>query len=149
EHDGIVHGAWSEGRTACTRSADVSDADHGIRLRGGNPGDQGGHPPVSNTLLPVVKDEKDPALITFENVTKRYPDGTVAVDGLNLEIPDGQIMVLVGPSGGGKTTSLRMINRLVDPTSGRILLDGKDIQGSNPAILRRGIGYVIQQGGLF
>jgi osmoprotectant transport system ATP-binding protein len=88
-------------------------------------------------------------LITFESVTKRYPGGTVAVDELSLEIPDGQIMVLVGPSGGGKTTSLRMINRLVDPTSGRILLDGKDVQGSNPAILRRGIGYVIQQGGLF
>ena len=58
-------------------------------------------------------------------------------------------MVLVGPSGCGKTTSLRMINRLIDPTSGRILLDGTDIQGSNPAMLRRGIGYVIQQAGLF
>jgi osmoprotectant transport system ATP-binding protein len=88
-------------------------------------------------------------LITFESVTKRYPGGTVAVDELSLEIRDGQIMVLVGPSGSGKTTSLRMINRLVDPTSGRILLDGQDIQGANPAALRRGIGYVIQQGGLF
>jgi len=88
-------------------------------------------------------------LITFETVTKRYPDGTVAVDELSLEIPDGQIMVLVGPSGSGKTTSLRMINRLVEPTSGRILLDGQDIQEPNPAALRRGIGYVIQQGGLF
>jgi osmoprotectant transport system ATP-binding protein len=88
-------------------------------------------------------------LITFESVTKRYAGGTVAVDELSLEIPDGQIMVLVGPSGSGKTTSLRMINRLVDPTSGRILLDGQDIQGANPAALRRGIGYVIQQGGLF
>jgi len=88
-------------------------------------------------------------LITFENVTKQYPGGTVAVDGLNLEVPAGQTMVLVGPSGCGKTTSLRMINRLIDPTSGRILLDGKDIQQSNPATLRRGIGYVIQQAGLF
>jgi osmoprotectant transport system ATP-binding protein len=88
-------------------------------------------------------------LITFEHVTKQYPGGTVAVDNLNLEIPDGQIMVLVGPSGGGKTTTLRMINRLTDPTGGRILLDGRDIQESKPAILRRGIGYVIQQGGLF
>jgi osmoprotectant transport system ATP-binding protein len=88
-------------------------------------------------------------VITFENVTKRYPGGTVAVDDLSLEIPDGQTMVLVGPSGCGKTTSLRMINRLTDPTSGRILLDGEDIQRSNPAQLRRGIGYVIQQAGLF
>jgi osmoprotectant transport system ATP-binding protein len=88
-------------------------------------------------------------VITFENVTKRYPGGTVAVDDLSLEVPAGQTMVLVGPSGGGKTTSLRMINRLIDPTSGRILLDGKDIQRSNPAQLRRGIGYVIQQVGLF
>jgi osmoprotectant transport system ATP-binding protein len=88
-------------------------------------------------------------LITFESVTKRYPGGTVAVDELSLEIPAGQTMVLVGPSGCGKTTSLRMINRMVDPTSGRILLDGRDIQGSNPAVLRRGIGYVIQQAGLF
>jgi osmoprotectant transport system ATP-binding protein len=88
-------------------------------------------------------------VITFENVTKRYPGGTVAVDDLSLDIPAGQIMVLVGPSGGGKTTTLRMINRLIDPTSGRILLDGKDIQQSNPAHLRRGIGHVIQQVGLF
>jgi osmoprotectant transport system ATP-binding protein len=88
-------------------------------------------------------------LITFESVTKRYPGGTVAVDALDLEIPAGQTMVLVGPSGCGKTTSLRMINRMIDPSSGRILLDGKDILQSNPAVLRRGIGYVIQQAGLF
>ncbi len=88
-------------------------------------------------------------MITFESVTKRYPGGTVAVDELDLEVPAGQTMVLVGPSGCGKTTSLRMINRMVDPSSGRILIDGKDIQQSNPAILRRGIGYVIQQAGLF
>jgi len=88
-------------------------------------------------------------LITFENVTKRYPGGTVAVDSLDLEVPAGKIMVLVGPSGCGKTTSLRMINRLVEPTSGHILLDGKDVQTVNPPELRRGIGYVIQQTGLF
>jgi osmoprotectant transport system ATP-binding protein len=88
-------------------------------------------------------------VITFEHVTKRYPGGTVAVHDLSLEIPAGQTMVLVGPSGCGKTTSLRMINRLIDLTSGRILLDGKDILQSNPAQLRRGIGYVIQQAGLF
>ena len=88
-------------------------------------------------------------MITFESVTKRYPGGTVAVDSLDLEVPGGQTMVLVGPSGCGKTTTLRMINRLIDPSSGRILLDGQDIQQSNPATLRRGIGYVIQQAGLF
>ena len=89
------------------------------------------------------------SLITFEAVTKRYPDGTVAVDGLDLEVPAGKTMVLVGPSGCGKTTSLRMINRLVEPTAGTILLDGTDIRTRNPAQLRRGIGYVIQQTGLF
>jgi osmoprotectant transport system ATP-binding protein len=88
-------------------------------------------------------------LITFQAVTKRYPDGTVAVDGLNLEVPEGKTMVLVGPSGCGKTTSLRMINRLVEPTEGAIFLDGTDIRDRNPAQLRRGIGYVIQQTGLF
>ena len=88
-------------------------------------------------------------MITFDNVSKRYPDGTVAVDGLSLDVPAGKTMVLVGPSGCGKTTSLRMINRLVDPTSGRILLDGRDVQQSEPSALRRGIGYVIQQTGLF
>ena len=88
-------------------------------------------------------------LITFERVTKEYPDGTKAVDALDLEVPAGKTMVLVGPSGCGKTTSLRMVNRLVEPTSGRILLDGKDVREGNPAHLRRGIGYVIQQTGLF
>jgi osmoprotectant transport system ATP-binding protein len=88
-------------------------------------------------------------VITFERVTKRYPDGTVAVDALDLEVPAGQIMVLVGPSGCGKTTSLRMINRLIEPTEGRVLLDGTDVRQQHPAQLRRGIGYVIQQSGLF
>ncbi|MBV9792853.1 MAG: ATP-binding cassette domain-containing protein [Actinobacteria bacterium] len=88
-------------------------------------------------------------MITFESVTKRYPGGTVAVDALDLEIPDGQTMVLVGPSGCGKTTSLRMINRLIDPSEGRIMLDGTDISTVEAPRLRRGIGYVIQQAGLF
>ena len=88
-------------------------------------------------------------MITFERVTKRYPDGTVAVDALDLEVPDGKTVALVGPSGCGKTTTLRMINRLVEPTEGTILLDGRDVRQSNPAQLRRGIGYVIQQTGLF
>jgi osmoprotectant transport system ATP-binding protein len=88
-------------------------------------------------------------LITFDGVTKRYPDGTIAVDALDLEVPAGQTMVLVGPSGCGKTTSLRMINRLIEPSSGTILLDGKNVRAGNPEQLRRGIGYVIQQSGLF
>jgi osmoprotectant transport system ATP-binding protein len=88
-------------------------------------------------------------VITFDHVTKRYPGGTVAVDALSLEIPAGKTMVLVGPSGCGKTTSLRMINRLIEPTEGTILIDGQDVLAANPAQLRRGIGYVIQQTGLF
>jgi osmoprotectant transport system ATP-binding protein len=88
-------------------------------------------------------------LITFENVSKRYPDGTVAVDGLSLEALDAAITVLVGPSGCGKTTTLRMTNRLVEPTDGRILIDGADSRARPVAQLRRGIGYVIQHAGLF
>ena len=88
-------------------------------------------------------------MITFDRVTKRYPDGTVAVDALDLEIPPGKTVILVGPSGCGKTTSLRMINRLIEPTYGRILIDGHDVMQANPSQLRRGIGYVIQQTGLF
>ncbi|MBX6767265.1 MAG: ATP-binding cassette domain-containing protein, partial [Actinomadura rubrobrunea] len=88
-------------------------------------------------------------MITFAGVTKRYPDGTVAVDHLDLEIPAGRITVLVGPSGCGKTTTLRMINRMVEPTEGTVTVDGRDVRGVDPATLRRGIGYVIQQAGLF
>ncbi|GIH60117.1 ABC transporter ATP-binding protein [Microbispora siamensis] len=88
-------------------------------------------------------------MITFEDVTKRYRDGTVAVDDLSMEVPTGAITVFVGPSGCGKTTSLRMINRMIDATSGRITLDGQDVREIDPATLRRGIGYVIQQAGLF
>ncbi|HEX4813704.1 MAG TPA: ABC transporter ATP-binding protein [Nonomuraea sp.] len=88
-------------------------------------------------------------MITFDGVSKRYPDGTVAVDRLSLEAPTGEITVFVGPSGCGKTTSLRMINRMIDATEGSILLDGEPVQGIDPPTLRRGIGYVIQQAGLF
>jgi osmoprotectant transport system ATP-binding protein len=88
-------------------------------------------------------------VIEFESVTKRYPDGTVAVDGVDLRAESGAITVLVGPSGCGKTTSLRMINRMVEPTSGRILIDGADNTATDAARLRRGMGYVIQHAGLF
>ncbi len=88
-------------------------------------------------------------MISFEGVTKRYPGGTVAVNELSLEVPTGELTVFVGPSGCGKTTSLRMINRMIDPTEGRVLLDGRDVREIDPPTLRRGIGYVIQHGGLF
>jgi osmoprotectant transport system ATP-binding protein len=88
-------------------------------------------------------------LISFEQITKRFSDGTVAVDALSLEVPDGAITVLVGPSGCGKTTSLRMVNRLIEPTEGRIRINGVDIRDQPAEQLRRSIGYVIQQAGLF
>ncbi|MFI1992978.1 ABC transporter ATP-binding protein [Actinoplanes sp. NPDC020271] len=88
-------------------------------------------------------------MITFEDVVKVYPGGSTAVDHLSMELPTGKMTVLVGPSGCGKTTSLRMINRMVSPTSGRILIDGRDVAGQDEALLRRGIGYVIQHAGLF
>ncbi|CAL9387810.1 ABC transporter ATP-binding protein [Streptomyces sp. enrichment culture] len=88
-------------------------------------------------------------MIRIDSVTKRYPDGTVAVDRLSLDIPDRSITVLVGPSGCGKTTTLRMINRMVDPTEGTILLDGEDIRSRPVTTLRRSMGYVIQNAGLF
>ena len=88
-------------------------------------------------------------MITLERVSKRYPDGYVAVDELTLEMPSGETCVLVGPSGCGKTTTLRMINRLIEPSSGRILLDGENVLGLDPVQLRLKMGYVIQQTGLF
>ncbi|TDU90214.1 osmoprotectant transport system ATP-binding protein [Kribbella voronezhensis] len=88
-------------------------------------------------------------MIEFEDVTKQYPDGTVAVEQLSLRIPSNEITVFVGPSGCGKTTSLRMINRTIERSSGRISIDGEDINDKDPVALRRGIGYVIQHAGLF
>jgi osmoprotectant transport system ATP-binding protein len=88
-------------------------------------------------------------VIRFESVSKRFGDDTLAVDDLTLDAPTGKITVFVGPSGCGKTTSLRMINRMLEPTSGRILLDDEDTASIDPAQLRRGIGYVIQHAGLF
>jgi osmoprotectant transport system ATP-binding protein len=88
-------------------------------------------------------------VIRFDSVSKHYPDGTVAVDSLDLVAPSGQITVFVGPSGCGKTTSLRMINRMIEPTSGKIWLDDKDTSTIATHELRRQIGYVIQHAGLF
>ncbi|GAA1112784.1 betaine/proline/choline family ABC transporter ATP-binding protein [Nocardiopsis composta] len=90
------------------------------------------------------------AMIRLENLTKAYPgQAEPAIDGLSLEIPRGEIVVFVGPSGCGKTTLMKLINRLIEPTSGRIVIDGRDVTEMNPDELRRGIGYAIQQTGLF
>ncbi|MGW7196916.1 ABC transporter ATP-binding protein [Streptomyces chryseus] len=88
-------------------------------------------------------------MIRFEHVTKRYADGTTAVDDLSFEVAEGELVTLVGPSGCGKTTTMKMVNRLIEPSDGRILLDGDDISTIDPVQLRRRIGYVIQQVGLF
>ena len=90
-----------------------------------------------------------PPVIVFESVTKVFPDGTIAVDNLSLELPSGKITCFVGPSGCGKTTSLRMINRMIEPTSGRILVDGQPVGDQDAPQLRRRMGYVIQHVGLF
>jgi len=88
-------------------------------------------------------------MIRFDAVSKHYPDGTRAVNELTFEAPTGQITVLVGPSGCGKTTSLRMINRMIEPTGGRIWINDQDTASMDETELRRGIGYVIQHAGLF
>jgi osmoprotectant transport system ATP-binding protein len=88
-------------------------------------------------------------VIRLERVSKRYGNGTIAVHELDLDVGAGETCVLVGPSGCGKTTTMKMINRLVEPTSGRIVLDGDDVTRVDPVELRRRIGYVIQQVGLF
>jgi osmoprotectant transport system ATP-binding protein len=91
------------------------------------------------------------AVVDFDKVTKRYgaKGDAAAVQELSMRVPGGEVCVLVGPSGCGKTTTLKMVNRLVEPSGGRVLLDGDDIGKRNPVELRRGIGYVIQQTGLF
>lgn len=88
-------------------------------------------------------------MISFKNVEKKYPDGFFALKNITLELCKGELTTLIGPSGCGKTTMMRMINRLVEPSSGTITLNGEDISQINPVSLRRKIGYVIQQIGLF
>lgn len=87
-------------------------------------------------------------MIEFEGVSKRYPDGTIAVSNFSLTIASHSVVALVGSSGSGKTTLLRMINRMVEPSAGRVLIDGADIREREAVQLRRSIGYVMQQGGL-
>jgi osmoprotectant transport system ATP-binding protein len=88
-------------------------------------------------------------MIRLVGVGKTYPDGTVAVHELDLDVPRGSLVCLVGPSGCGKSTTLKMVNRLIEPTTGTITLDGEDITHTDPVALRRRMGYVIQQVGLF
>jgi osmoprotectant transport system ATP-binding protein len=98
---------------------------------------------TASTIRSVVE-----KLISFHDVHKVYADGTVAIDRLSLEVPRGTLTVFVGPSGCGKTTSMRMINRMAEPTSGTVVVDGADIARVDPVRLRLGIGYVIQGAGL-
>ena len=88
-------------------------------------------------------------MIEFESVGKTFRDGTAAVVDLSLTAPSGKITVIVGPSGCGKTTTLRMVNRMLEPTSGRIIWDGTPLKSERKTTLRRQMGYVIQSGGLF
>ncbi len=88
-------------------------------------------------------------MIRLDGVGKTYPDGTVAVRDLDLDVPRGSVVCLVGPSGCGKSTTLKMVNRLIEPTSGTITMEGRDVTHVDPVELRRHMGYVIQQVGLF
>jgi osmoprotectant transport system ATP-binding protein len=87
-------------------------------------------------------------MITFEHVTKKYPNGLEVLKDINFHINKGEFIALIGPSGSGKTTTMKMINRLIEPTNGKILINGEDISKQHPVKLRRNIGYVIQQIGL-
>lgn len=88
-------------------------------------------------------------MITFDAVSKRFGHASDAVEDFSLEVAEGELCVLVGPSGGGKTTILRMVNRMVEPTSGRVMVDGRDVATVDRVELRRRTGYVIQEAGLF
>lgn len=88
-------------------------------------------------------------MITFDQVAKTYDGGVEAVCDLSMEVAEGETVILLGTSGSGKTTTLKMVNRLIEPTSGHILIDGTDIMEQDPIQLRRGIGYAIQHIGLF
>ncbi|WP_186628312.1 ATP-binding cassette domain-containing protein [Rhodococcus sp. BP22] len=102
-------------------------------------------------MTPTAKNQNVSGVdIVLESVSKRYPgQKAAAVENVSLTVPAGEIVVFVGPSGCGKTTTMRMINRLIEPSSGKITIDGKDALSIDPDELRRGIGYSIQQAGLF
>src|SRR5260221_6572751 len=149
---GVASGAGSIGAAgACTEETVAVDGPHAtaraiatttIELRG-----RGCSTTRRTYPYPREVPERG-ATVEFRAVTKRYADQT-AVDALSFQVPAGKICILVGPSGSGKTTSLKMMNRLIEPTSGAILIDGHDVLQEDPVQLRRRIGYVIQQVGLF
>ena len=101
-----------------------------------------------STRPPTAGRRRAELMIEFTSVSKRFPDGTVAVEDFSLVLPSHKTTVLVGSSGSGKTTLLRMINRMVEPTSGTVAIDGESVLGRNPVELRRSIGYVMQNSGL-
>ncbi len=94
-------------------------------------------------------DGSEQPMIRLDHVRKQFPDGTVAVEDLSFDVAEGDVVTLVGPSGCGKTTTMKMVNRLIEPTGGTITVDGQDIMRTNAVELRRRIGYVIQNVGLF
>jgi osmoprotectant transport system ATP-binding protein len=107
-------------------------------------------PATAQSEGPSAFPRNDAATVEFRHVEKRYPGaGAPAITDLSFEVPAGRICVLVGPSGCGKTTALRLVNRMIDLSGGDILLDGRSVRERDPAELRRGIGYAIQQVGLF
>lgn len=97
----------------------------------------------------LYQNKFEEVLIRFENVSKQFPNGGVAVENLTFEVLEGELLVFLGPSGSGKTTAMRLINRLIEPTSGKIYVNDQDISHIDPIQLRRNIGYVIQHIGLF
>src|SRR4051812_3248230 len=108
-----------------------------------------GRPPVDVNAPPTSIAASPAQPIRLEGVSKTYPDGSIGVRALDLTFAAGELTVLVGPSGCGKTTTMKMINRIIEPTTGRILLGEDDVTGVDPVELRRRIGYVIQNVGLF
>jgi osmoprotectant transport system ATP-binding protein len=104
---------------------------------------------MTSTELNTTTNGENNSMITFENVTKVYPDQTVAIEDISFEVERGTTTVLVGPSGCGKTTTMTLVNRLEDPTEGTVYYDGTDVMELDEIDLRRDIGYVIQEIGLF
>jgi phosphonate transport system ATP-binding protein len=105
-------------------------------------------PSASSIVASDVKGAARTMLLTLSGLTKRYPTGDLALKGVNLEVPKGQVMALIGPSGAGKSTLIRCVNRLVEPTSGSVVLDGTEITGLGAAALRRArrrMGMIFQE----